>query len=350
MEITQNVCGFTPEGEAVIIYTMRNAAGAEVRLLNLGATIMGVRVPDRAGRIEDVALGYDEWQSYMADGPAMGKSVGRVANRIGGAKFTLDGREYRLTPVSGQSYALHGGPTGFMNRLWQGRVEGDRVVFSYMSADGEEGYPGGLAVEAVYGWDDECRLSITYLAKCTAPTVVNLTNHAYFNLAGEGAGSVLGHTLKINATHWLPTDATQVPTGEIAPVKGTPMDFTEAKTLGRDIDADYEPLHVGRGYDHCWMPDGFSKGTLREVAVLRDEASGRVLTVSSTQPALQVYTGNWLDGCPSSMSGRAYHNRDGVALECQGCPDAPNKPQFPSQRLDPEELYNETIIFKFSTK
>jgi aldose 1-epimerase len=278
--------------------------------------------------------------------------VGRYANRIALGRFTLDGAEYTLARNNGPN-ALHGGPTGFANRLWTGRVEGDRVVFSYLSADGEEGYPGELGVEAVYDWDDDCNLEITYFARGNAPTVVNLTNHVYFNLAGGDSGGVLGHTLKLHASHWLPTDQTQIPTGEITPVAGTPMDFTVAKKIGRDIDADFQALKIGHGYDHCWMVDGYKQcgeldSRLKDVAVLRDPASGRTLAVRSTQPAVQVYTGNWLSGCPKSKSGHDYENRDGVAIECQGCPDAPNKPMFPSQRLAAGELYNEKIVFSFT--
>ncbi len=352
MDIEQNVWGFTPEGEAVVIYTMRNTSGAEVRLTNLGAAIVAVTVPDAKGAMADVALGYGDWKSYLGDGPAMGKSVGRYANRIAKGRFLLDGVEYRLACNNGPN-ALHGGPTGFMNRLWTGRVEGDRVVFGYLSADGEEGYPGELGVEVCYDWNEDNSLEITYFAKGDKTTVLNPTNHAYFNLAGHGSGSVLEHELRLFASHWLPTDSTQIPTGEIAPVAGTPMDFTRAKSLGRDIGADYEPLRIGAGYDHCWMADNYKDrgevdSRLRDVAVLRDPASGRTLTVRSTQPAVQVYTGNWLSGCPEGKSGVRYANRDGVAILCQGAPDAPNHANLPSQRLAAGELYNEKIVYAFS--
>ncbi len=354
MTIEQNIWGFTAEGEAVVLYTMRNASGAEVRLTNVGAAIVSVTVPDKDGKMANVALGYDDFKSYFHDGPAMGKSVGRYANRIALGRFTLDGVEYRLAQNNGPN-ALHGGPNGFANRLWTGRVEGDRVVFGYTAADGEEGYPGELGVEVVYDWNDACDLEITYFAKGDKNTVVNLTNHSYFNLAGEDSGSVLGQQLTLHATHWLPTDDTQIPTGQIAPVAGTPMDFTVAKPIGRDIEADFEALRIGHGYDHCWMVDGWeTKGELearmRPVAVLSDPVSGRRLEVSSSQPAAQVYTGNWLQGCPRSISGHDYANRDGIAIECQGCPDAPNHPNLPSQKLEAGKVYNEKIVFAFRAR
>ncbi|MDR2886051.1 MAG: galactose mutarotase, partial [Rikenellaceae bacterium] len=292
MTIEQNIWGFTEDGEAVVLYTLRNASGAEVRLTNIGAAIVGVTVPDKAGNMKDVCLGYPDWKSWFHDGPAMGKTPGRYANRIALGRFTLDGVQYQLACNNGPN-ALHGGPNGFHNRLWTGRVETDRVVFSYLSADGEEGYPGELGAEVVYDWDDDYNLEITYFARSNAATVVNLTNHAYFNMAGEDAGSVQDNTLKIYATHWLPTDDTQIPTGEIAPVAGTPMDFTRAKPIGRDIEADFGALKIGHGYDHCWMVDNYKErgeldSRLRDVALLADPASGRSLLVRSTQPAAQV--------------------------------------------------------------
>lgn len=349
MEIEQTVWGFTEEGEAVVLYTMRNAAGAEVQVTNMGASLVGVKVPDRNGKVEDVVLGYDRWQSYVNDGAASGKTVGRFANRIARGMFTLDGVEYRLAQNNGPN-ALHGGVKGFANRLWMGRVETDRVVFSLVSEDGDQGYPGRLHVEACYDWSDDNELEITLFAKSEAPTIVNLTNHAYFNLAGENSGSVLAQRLRLNADTYLPGDATQIPTGEIAPVEGTPFDFRMGKPLGEDIDADDEQLRVCRGYDHCFPIKGYEKGVLSEAAELYDEASGRVLTVLTTQPGVHVYTGNWLQGNPMSKSGRYYDNRDGVAMECQNYPDAPNHSEFPSCRLDPEDVFEEHIIFRFGVR
>lgn len=349
MEIEQNVWGFTPEGEAIILYTMRNAHGGEVKLTNIGASIVSVVVPDKEGNMADVALGYQDPNSYFYDGPAMGKTPGRYANRIANGTFVLDGIEYRL-PINNGPNHLHGGPEGFANKLWAGRVEVNRIVFSFISPDQDQGYPSEISVEVVYDWNDDYELEITYLAKSKESTVVNLTNHAYFNLAGEDSGSVLNHTLKLNSDNYLPTDNTQIPTGEIAPVEGTPMDFRVAKALGEDIDADFEALKIGAGYDHCWVINDYSKGRMNEVGELYDAQSGRLLTISSTQPGVQVYTGNYLKGSAAAKGDRKYDNRDGVAIECQGFPNAPNQPNFPSQRLDPDQTYKEQITYKFSVR
>lgn len=349
MEIEQKIAGFTSDGEAVVEYVMRNTSGSEVRLCNIGAAITSVRVPDRNGVLADVALGYADLSDYMDDGPCLGKIPGRYANRIARGRFTLDGVEYRL-PVNNGPNSLHGGPKGFANRVWEGRVEGDRVVFAYDSPDGEQGYPSALYAEAVYDWDDDNVLSLTLLAQSNGPTVINLTNHAYFNLSGESSGSVLGHSLQLFAGRFLPTDPTLVPTGEEVSVEGTPMDFREPKALGRDIKAPFAALEYGKGYDNCWVIDGWREGEIRPAARLADPVSGRVLTVSTDQPGVQIYTGNWLSGSPTGKSGRSYEDYDGVAIECQGFPDAPNRPSFPSQVLRKGERYERRILFAFSAE
>ncbi|MCD8072256.1 MAG: galactose mutarotase, partial [Alistipes sp.] len=254
MVVEQNVWGFTPDGEAVVLYTLTNSSGASVKLTNIGAAVVSVIVPDREGTLRDVVLGYDDFRSYFNDGSGMGKTVGRYANRIGGGRFSLDGVQYTL-PLTGQGVTLHGGPQGFANRVWESRAEEDRVVFSLVSPDGDQGFPGELGAEVAYSWDDGFNLEITLMAACDAPTVVNLTNHCYFNLAGHDAGSVLGHTLKIEGESYLETDKFQVPTGQIVPVEGTPMDFRTPKPVGQDIGADYPALAIGAGYDHCWTLD-----------------------------------------------------------------------------------------------
>lgn len=341
----QTTTSASPAGE-ITLYTLTNASGASVTLSSLGAGIVAVRVPNRDGKLANVALGYKDPASYLGDGPCAGKIPGRFANRIAKGGFTLDGKTYTLAINNGPN-ALHGGPTGFMNRIWESKAEGDKVTFTYRAADGEEGYPGNLDVTAEYTWSDDNKLSLHITAETDAPTVVNLTNHAYFNLDGEDSGSVLDHELQLLASRYLPTDDTQIPTGELAPVAGTPMDFTVAKAIGRDINADFHPLKVGKGYDHCWVIDGYAKSQLKEVATLSSAKSGRTLVIATTQPGMQVYTGNWLAGCPESISGGAYNDYDGVAIECQGFPDAPNKPAFPSAVLRPGEKYDETITFKF---
>ncbi len=336
----------SPEGK-ITHYTLTNASGASVTLSTLGAGIVAIKVPDKDGKLDNVVLGYKDPASWMADGPCAGKVPGRFANRIARGHFTLDGKEYSLAINNGPN-ALHGGPTGFMNRIWDARTVGDNtIVFIYVSEDGEEGYPGNLTASAKYTWNDDNELTLTLGAETDAPTVINLTNHVYFNLDGEASGTVLNHQLKLNADFYLPTDDTQIPTGELASVEGTPMDFREFKAIGKDIHADFKPLKIGKGYDHCWVVRGHKEGSLTEVAGLKAAGSGRELVVMTTQPGMQVYTGNWLEGCPESISGHQYHDYDGVAIECQNFPDAPNHPDFPSPVLRPGEEFKETIKFIF---
>lgn len=348
MEIEQKTCGYTEKGDVIVLYTMRSEDGAYVEVSNIGASIYSIVVPDRDGNMSDVALGYQKHESYVYDAPAMGKSVGRFANRIANGLFTLDGVEYRLAQNNGANH-LHGGIDGFGNRVWQSRVEVNRVVMTMDSPDGDQGYPGTLSTEVIFDWNDEHLLEITYHAKSFTPTIVNLTNHTYFNLAGDNSGSVLGHSLQLNCSKWLDTDNTQIPTGELADVAGTPMDFTQCKELGADIEAEFNALKVGNGYDHCWVVDGWKRDELHHVGTLSEPNSGRVMDIISTQPGVQIYTGNYLQGCPIGKGGYIYSNRDGVAIECQGFPDAPNKPQFPSCRLDVDDMYEQSIIYRFST-
>lgn len=337
----------TPLGVGELV-TLVNARGASVTLSTLGAGIVSVIVPDKKGNMADVVLGYADPADYMADGPCAGKVPGRYANRIARGHFEIDGKKYSLNINNGPN-ALHGGPTGFQNRLWTlVERDADHVVMQYVSASGEEGYPGTLTARATYTWADDCTLRLDLEAITESPTVVNLTNHAYWNLAGHNSGSVLDHTLELRASRWLPTDDTLIPLpGEPAPVAGTPMDFTAAKPLGRDIRADFPALKYGKGYDNCWVIDGYEKGTLRTAAVLTDPDSGRRLTVRTTQPGVQVYTGNWLTGSPMGKDGAVYEDYCAVAIECQHYPDAPNRPDFPSTRLDPGETLHETIEFHF---
>ena len=347
MDIEQKVAGFTPEGDVVVVYTMRNSKGYEVELCNVGAAIVGIRVPDKDGKVSDVVLGYENRMDYVTEGACMGKVPGRYANRIAKGCFTLDGKEYRLAVNNGPN-ALHGGPTGFHQSLWEGRVEENRVVFAFDSPAGHEGYPSDLYVEAVYDWDDDNRLELTLLAQTNGATVINLTNHAYFNLAGEG--DIKSHTLRLASSKYLPTDPTLIPKGELADVEGTPMDFRTAKALGRDIDADFPALLFGKGYDNCWALDGWQEGVMMEAAYLADPTSGRTMRVLTDQPAVQVYTGNWLSGIPMGKGGVRYEDYAGVAIECQGYPDAPNKPHFPSQVLRKGERYERHIVFEFGVE
>lgn len=338
----------SPIGE-ITLYTLTNSAGASVTLSSLGAGINSVVVPDASGKMDNVVLGYRDPASYIADGPCAGKVPGRFANRIARGHFSIGDKEYTL-PINNGPNSLHGGPDGFMNRIWNSRLDGDTVVFELTSPDGDAGYPGELQAEARYTWSDDCTLTLRLLAHSDAPTVVNLTNHTYWNLEGENSGSVLDHTLWLAASHYLPTDDTLIPTGEIAPVEGTPMDFTQFRRLGDDIHADFPAITYGKGYDNCWMVDDYRPGVLRHIATLNAPHSGRVLEVSTTQPAAQVYAGCWLAGSPENPEGRSYNDYDGVAIECQNAPDAPNKPQFPSALLLPGQTYDQTITFHISAK
>lgn len=338
----------SPIGE-ITLYTLTNSAGASVTLSSLGAGINSVVVPDASGKMDNVVLGYRDPASYIADGPCAGKVPGRFANRIAKGHFSIGDKEYTL-PINNGPNSLHGGPDGFMNRIWNSRLDGDTVVFELTSPDGDAGYPGELQAEARYTWSDDCTLTLRLLAHTDAPTVVNLTNHTYWNLEGENSGSVLDHTLWLAASHYLPTDDTLIPTGEIAPVEDTPMDFTKFRRLGDDIHADFPAITYGKGYDNCWMVDDYRPGVLHHIATLNAPHSGRVLEVSTTQPAAQVYAGCWLAGSPENPEGRSYNDYDGVAIECQNAPDAPNKPQFPSALLLPGQTYDQTITFHISAK
>ena len=336
--------------EDIKLFSLANESGAEVVLSNLGAGIVSIVVPDKDGKLADVALGYKNPADYYADGPCMGKVPGRFANRIAGGKFTLGGKEYSLAINNGPNH-LHGGPDGqtYANRLWNAEELEDGVRFTLESPDGDAGYPGAVKAEALYTWSENNELTLKFTATTDSGTIINLTNHAYFNLKGESAGDVTDHYLKLDASRFLETDDTLIPTGTLLPVKGTPMDFTAAKKIGKELKADYPALNFGKGYDNCYVLDAYADGKVAKVAELYEETSGRKLTVSTDAPGLQVYTGNWLAGCPESKSGKQYNDYDGVALECQMFPDAPNKPEFPSPVLKQGEKFEKTIVFAFST-
>ncbi len=330
-----------------MLFTLKNTHGASVTLSTLGAGITSIVVPDRDGNMQNIALAYANPDDYLNDGPCLGKIPGRYANRIGHGKLKIDGKDYQLAVNCGPHH-LHGGPTGFQNREWDAEEIPGGIRFSYNSADGEENYPGNVKAVAEYTWNDDNELTLALFATTDKPTVVNLTNHLYVNLDGADSGCALDHLLTLKASRRLVTDPDLCPTGEFADVKDTPMDFTKEKSVGKDIKADYEPLLQGKGYDHCFVVDGWKEGVMIEdVAVLRSLRSGRVMTVSSTQPALQLYSGNWLAGSPLNNSGRSYADYDGIAIELQGMPDAPNHPEFPSQLILPDKPYRQSIRFKF---
>ncbi len=336
----------SPLGD-ITVFRIVNEQGSWIELSSLGAGILGVGVPDRNGVIDNVALGYADAVSYIGDGPNMGKCPGRFANRIANGHLFIDGRLYRLN-LNLPPHHLHGGANGFQNQIWNAEIIDDGVRFSLVSPDGQENYPGTLTVTITYRWSDNDSLTIDFEAATDAPTVVNLTNHTYWNLSGSDSGSVLDHEMKMKASRILETDDTLVPTGRLLPTEATPMDFSEFKTLGKDIFKDFHPLKVGKGYDHCWAIDDWRSGKMSEEAVIiRDPKSGRTLTIDSDQPGVQIYTANWLAGSPFNKSGKEYADYDGVAVEMQGFPDAPNHPEFPTQFLRPGELYHRTIVFSF---
>ena len=349
MEIRKELWGKTACGKEIYIYTLTNEKGAYVQLTNIGAGIVSAVVPDKDGNLADVVLGYASPESYFGDGPCMGKTPGRYANRVAAGKFSLDEKEYTL-PVNCGPNHLHGGPDGFQDKVWESRENEGGVEFLYYSEDGEQGYPGAVKTVVRYEWTDECELRMTYTAESDAPTVINLTNHAYFNLNGEGNGNILGHTLQMNCSEYLPTDETQIPLGESAPVAGTPMDFVNEKPVGQDIRADFDALRIGAGYDHCWVIDGAEPGQLQFCCELYAPESGRTLNICTTQPGVQVYTGNWLEGCPAGKNGHTYGNNDGIAIECQNYPDAPNKADYPNCVLPPGEVYQQAIIYAFGIR
>ncbi len=337
----------SPKGE-IVLYEIVNGRGSRVVLSSLGAGIISISVPDRAGVTADVLLGYGDPLDYIGDGPCAGKILGRYANRIAGGKFELDGEVYHL-PVNLPPNTLHGGADGFQNRNWTSRADGDDcVIFELVSADGDAGFPGELHVKVTYRWSEDDELSIAMEATTDKSTVLNMSNHAYFNLGGQSSGTGLNQMLWLGCSRWLPTDETLVPTGEMLPVKDTPMDFTVPKTVGRDIKADFKALEYGKGYDNCWVVDGYEPGKMQTVARMYDPVSGRMVVVESDQPAVQMYSGNWLDGAPKGSGEYEYHDYDAVAIECQDMPDAPNHKEFPSTVLRPGERYSRHIVFKFT--
>ena len=331
MNIEVTTWGKTPDNKDIKLYTLTNSNGIKVQLSDIGAGIVSIVTPDRNGHMDDIVLGYPNATDYYCDGPCAGKTPGRFANRIANGRFTIDDKEYQLEINTGDGkHHLHGGSIGFANQKWASRINGESVVFTYLSADGEAGYPAELVSKVYYTLNDENELNIRLCAYSSDTTIVNLTNHTYFNLKGEGATNEL------------------ITTGEMAPVVDTPMDFTQTKPIGRDIKEPFPDLINGKGYDCCWVIDGVAKDKLTLAAELSHEGTGRMVKIYTTQPGLQVYTGNWLSGCPKGKNGHIYEDYSGVALECQALPDSPNKPNFPNTFLRSGEEYNETIIFKFS--
>jgi aldose 1-epimerase len=349
-QISVKPFGETTDGTAVSLYTLSNNKGAEVGICNYGGLVIFLKVPDRHGRLGDVVLGYDALADYLKDSPYFGALIGRYGNRIAKGKFTLDGKEYTLAVNNGPN-ALHGGRKGFDKVVWEPRLlaslEGPSLELRYVSKDGEEGYPGNLSVMTVYTLTEDNALRIEYTATTDKPTVVNLTHHSYFNLAG--GGDILSHQVMLPADKFTPVDNTLIPTGELRPVDGTPFDFRKATTIGARIGQDDEQLKFGNGYDHNWVINK-PMGQLGLMARVSEPSSGRVMEVLSTEPGLQFYSGNFLDGTLKGKGGWVYHFRNGFCMEPQHYPDSPNRPDFPSVVLKPGQVYKNTIIYKFSVQ
>lgn len=345
--------GTTPEGHTARLYTLRNPHGLEARITNYGGIVTHLMVPDSTGAIADVVLGFDRLEPYTVDSPYFGALIGRVGNRIGGGSFTLDGDVYNLAANSeshGIHCHLHGGTRGFDKVLWDaepGLLQDQPCLrLRYLSPDGEEGYPGNLETIVTYTLTED-GLQIDYEASGDKRTPVNLTNHSYFNLTGEGSGTILDHEATLHASHFTPVAPGMIPTGEIRSVIETPFDFTTTKPFGRDIDANDEQVQLGSGFDHNFIIDADPDADTTLAATVRDPKSGRIMETWTTEPGVQLYTGNHLDGSLVGKSGRPYVMRGAFCLETQGYPDAPNKPEFPSVILDPDQTYRSTTIYRF---
>ncbi len=344
--------GKTADGKAVDLYTLTNANGMTVKITNYGGIVTSIVVPDRTGKKGDVVLGFNTLDEYLKGHPFFGAIAGRYANRIGKGKFTLNGAEYKLAINNGEN-SLHGGKVGFDKAVWEAKeipaTNGTSLELKHTSPDGDEGYPGKLDVTLVYTLTNDNALQLDFSATTDKDTVVNLTNHSYFNLAGEGSGDILGHELMIDADNITPVDKGLIPTGKLMPVKGTAFDFTKPEVIGKRIDAQEEQITIGKGYDHNFALNS-GGGKLALAARATDPTSGRVLEVLTDQPGVQLYTGNFLDGSKIGKSGKPYPRRAGFCLETQHFPDSPNKPSFPTTVLKKGEQYKTTTVFKFSAK
>jgi aldose 1-epimerase len=336
------------DGQNVDIFTLTSSKGIEARITNYGGIVVSLKTPDKSGQSADIVQGFDDLKGYLQDEPYFGALIGRYANRIGKARFTLDGKEYKLAANDGQN-SLHGGRKGFDKRVWTPVVKGSSLELTYVSKDGEEGYPGTLTAKVVYTLSPNGDLKIEYSATTDKDTVLNLSNHTYFNLKGQGNGDILDHELTLYASRYTPVDAGLIPTGELRPVKGTPFDFLTTHKIGERIEGSDEQLKLGKGYDHNWVLDAKS-GVLAKAAVVHEATSGRVLEVWTTQPGVQFYTGNFLDGTLKGKDGKTYPRRAALCLETQHFPDSPNQPKFPSAVLKPGQTFHATTVWKFSTK
>ncbi|MFL5561463.1 MAG: aldose epimerase family protein [Gemmatimonadaceae bacterium] len=346
--------GVLPDGRAVDVMTLRNRRGITLRAMTYGGIILSLITPDRSGVLGDIVLGFDTLEGYLGDSPYFGAIVGRYGNRIARGRFSLDGVEYQLATNNGANH-LHGGVHGFDKKLWQAKTferdDAAGVVLSYTSADGEEGYPGRLDATVTYTLDDADSLSLEYAATTDAPTVVNLTQHSYFNL-GRAGDDVLAHELTVDADSFIPVNATLIPTGVVAPVRGTPFDFRTPVAIGARIDDQDPQLRLAGGYDHTYalgLTTAQGAGSLRRAALVRDPASGRTLEVRTTEPGIQLYTSNFLNGSIQGKNGIAYPHRGALCLETQHFPDSPNQTAFPTTVLRPGERFSSQTLFTFGT-
>ncbi len=350
--ITKTHWGSLPSGEEIHLYTLRNSNGLEAAITNYGGRVVTLKTPDRDGNFEDIVLGFDDLEGYLGNNPYFGALLGRYGNRIANGEFTLHGRTYKLARNNGQN-SLHGGLKGFDKVAWSAREisrpDAPGLELNYLSKDGEEGYPGNLTVKVTYTLADSNELRIDYDATTDKDTVLNLSNHSYFDLRGQRAGKILEHRVMINADRFTPVNANLIPTGELKSVEGTPFDFRKSSAIGARIDEPDEQLGYGEGYDHNFVLNRTGAGPSLAARV-SDPGSGRVLEVLTTQPGVQFYTGNHLDGTIRGKAGTVYGPRFGFCLETQHFPDSPNQPNFPSTELKPGQRYQETTIFRFSVE
>jgi len=343
----------TREGRPVNLYTLKNSHGVEVHAMNYGGIILSIRVPDRKGQLADIVLGHGTLEGYIPNPPFLGAIVGRYANRIANGTFTLDGKAYTLAKNDGPN-TLHGGTTRTFDKVvWEAEPLKDKngVAFSYLSKDGEEGFPGNLKIKVTYTLTDGNALLIDYEATTDKATPLNVSQHSYFNLKGEGNGDILDHEIMINAERFTPVDKNLIPTGELRPVKGTPLDFTKSTKMGARIDDSYEQIQLGHGYDHNFVLNSKpEQNGLKLAARVQEPSTGRILEVWTTQPGVQFYTGNFLDGSVTGKEGHVYKRRYGFCLETQHFPDSPNHPEFPTTILKPGETFHQKTVFKFEAK
>lgn len=350
--VKEEIYGKMPDGREVRIFTLTNKNGLKARVTEYGAILVSMETPDKSGKFADITHGYETLAGWLTNTSYFGSTVGRFGNRIKDGKFTLEGKEYKLATNNdpgGIPCHLHGGTQGFDKVLWAGKpTDSNGVELTYVSKDGEEGYPGNLSVKVTYTLTADNELKWETEATIDAPTILNVVHHSYWNLSGDPNTSINDHLLTLNAPSYLPTDVGLIPTGEIAPVAGTPMDFTKATSIGERVAADFEALKFGGGYDHAWV---LEKGEgVRLASKLHDPKSGRTLEISTNQAAIQFYGGNFLDGTVAGKGGVKYPHRSALCLETEGFPDAPNKPNFPSSVLRPGETYRHTMIHKFSVE